>query len=404
MKITKQITTLLLGLAASATSLTAWADVPFEPTTITAGKFADNTKWYTMTIGAGSLRIHDNAGANYIQLGGQMSLKDENLWCFVGDETNGFMIYNKQAGPTKALAASSTMSGTNGGNTYPILQNVTGLASSIVNRWDFKKASKASNGQAISVNNGYFVNEHGHSSYIINNRDGKLAFWSVGYDNGSAIVVSSIKATFSIDLKNGKFTSTNTAGTWASTWKSTAVSPQLTLNCGNNNMCKVGTTNTIAIASGQYGSATYTLSPTRGYIIENYSFKMKNQSKTTKNVTLKVGSKEYKVTNEETTITVSNINAENTNFTLSGDNHGVQLTDFVVNVALSNKEPEPQTDLMKATGLPTYRIPAIAKAYNGNLISVADYRYNGSDIGGGKLDFRHAVLHGQVKGLRNELP
>lgn len=391
MKITKQIATLLLGFVASATSLTAWADVPFEPTTITAGKFAENTKWYTMTIGAGSLRIHDNADQNYIQLGGQMRLKDENLWCFVGDETNGFLIYNKQAGPTKALAASSTMSGANGGTTYPTLQNVEGLASSIVNRWDFKKASKASNGQAISVANGYYVNEHGHSSYIINNRDGKLAFWSAGYDNGSAVVVSSTKATFFVDLKDGKFTSTNTAGTWASTWKSNAVGPQLALNCGNNNMCKVGTTNSIAIASGQNGSATYTLSPTVGYVIESYSFKVKNQSSTTKEVTLKVGSKEYKVTNEAITITASGLNATSTNFTLSGDNHGVQLTDFVVNVALSDKEPEPQTDLMKATGLPTYRIPAIAKAYNGDLISVADYRYNGSDIGGGKLDLRARI-------------
>lgn len=391
MKISTKITTLLLVLAASATSLTAWADVPFEPTTITNGKFATNTKWYTMTIGAASLRIHDNGDQNYIQLGGQMSLNDENLWCFVGDETNGFVIYNKQAGVTKALAASTTMSGTNGGSTYPTLQNVSGLSSAKVNRWDFKPATTASNGQTITVKNGYYVNEHGHSSYIMNNRDGILAFWSAGYDNGSAIVVSSVKSSFTIDMTSGNFTSTNAAGTWASTWKSTETSPQLTLSCGANNMCKVDNTSLIAIASGQAGSATYTLSLPTGYVVEGYSFKAKNVSNTSSEATIKVGDKTYNVTNNELQIEDADINEASTNFVLSGDNHAIELSDFVINVSVTMKAAEPQTDLMIATGLPTYRIPAIAKAYNGDLISVADYRYNGSDIGGGKLDLRASI-------------
>lgn len=38
-----------------------------------------------------------------------------------------------------------------------------------------------------------------------------------------------------------------------------------------------------------------------------------------------------------------------------------------------------------------YRIPAIAKAKNGDLISVADYRYSRGDIGSGKLDLRYRI-------------
>lgn len=392
MGISTRISTLLLGLVASATSFTSWADVPFEPTTITAdGQFAASTKWYTMTIGAGALRIHDNGTQSYIQLGGTMSLDDENLWCFVGDETSGFMIYNKQTGTKMALAASSTMTGTNGGTTYPTLKNISGLASTMVNRWDFKEATTTSNGLALAVKNGYYVNEHGHSSYIMNNRDGKLAFWSAGYDNGSAIVVSAVNSIFNVDMSHGSFTSTNPDGTWASTWKSTATAPQLTLSSGLNNMAQTGTTSNLVVTSGTAGSSTYTLSVPSGYVVESYSFKVKNLNSSDKELTLKVGSKEYKVTDEETVVNVEDINSVSTQFVLKGDNHAAELSDFVVNATIYIKAPEPQTDLLIATGLPTYRIPAITKAYNGDLIAVADYRYNGSDIGGGKLDLRARI-------------
>ena len=391
MGITTRISTLLLGLVASATSFTSWADVPFEPTTITAdGQFAAGTKWYTMTIGAGALRIHDNGTQSYIQLGGTMSLDAENLWCFVGDETKGFMIYNKQTGTKKALAASSTMTGTNGGTTYPTLKNVTGLASSMVNRWDFKAATTTSNGQALSVKGGYYVNEHGHSTYIMNNRDGKLAFWSGGYDNGSAIVVSAVNHIFNVNTDNGRFTTTSTDNHF-STWKSTATSPHLTFSADASNMSKAEASSHIAISAGEAGTSTYTLSVPSGYVLDSYSFKVKNLASSDAPLTLKIGDKTYDVTDEETLVNVEGIDAASATMVLSGDNHAVELTDFVVNATIYIKAPEPQTDLMIATGLPTYRIPAIAKAYNGDLISVADYRYNGSDIGGGKLDLRARI-------------
>ena len=136
MKTIKRLATLALAVF---TSVGVWADVPFTPTTLTdSGEFAENTTWYTMTIGAGKLRISDNNGANKITVGGYLNAADENLWCFVGNETDGFMILNKQAGATKALTAPTAITGSNDGTSYAILADIATLnASTHTNLWNF---------------------------------------------------------------------------------------------------------------------------------------------------------------------------------------------------------------------------------------------------------------------------
>lgn len=130
----------LLGMAAIAIS--TWADVPFKPTTITDGKFATDTEWYTLGIGAAKLRISDNGTDNFITLGGFITADDENMWCFVGNETDGFKIYNKKTGITKVLAAPATMDGKSDGTAYAYLQTAEGLANTQCDLWDFKAATK----------------------------------------------------------------------------------------------------------------------------------------------------------------------------------------------------------------------------------------------------------------------
>lgn len=250
MKLTTRLSALLVGFAAMASA--AWAGVPFKATTITDGQFAADTEWYTLEIGASKLRISDNADKGYIQLGGLMTGADANLWCFVGDDTNGYKIYNKQAGATKALAAPTTMSDGEGKTSYAYLQTVDGLATTQTNLWDFAEATKTSANKDLSITGGFYINEHGITANRLNNRDGKLAFWSGGYDNGSVFTI--VKAS------------------------------------------------------------------------------------------------------ERTFVT-----------------------------------PEPQTDLLITTGQPNYRIPAIARAHNGDLIAVADYRFTGSDIGYGRLDLHSKI-------------
>ena len=78
-------------------ALFASAQVPFETTTITDGKFDDATTWYLMRIGTGNAVITDNDGAEYISVGrATTSYEDKDLWCFVDKGTDGYAIYNKQ--------------------------------------------------------------------------------------------------------------------------------------------------------------------------------------------------------------------------------------------------------------------------------------------------------------------
>lgn len=250
MKFFTKLSTLVVGFAAMAS--VTWADVPFKPTTITGGLFAPDTEWYVLENGAGKLRISDNGANDYIQLGGFMANSDENLWCFVGDEANGFKIYNKKQGTAKALAAPNSMNDQTDGTSYAYLQAVDGLATTQTNLWDFTAATQKSNGGSLDITGGYYVNEHGTSANKLNNRNSKLAFWVGGYDNGSVITITNAK---------------------------------------------------------------------------DYTF----------------------------------------------------------------IEREPQTDLLISTGLPNYRIPAITKAYNGDIIAVADYRFSGADIGSGRLDLHQKI-------------
>lgn len=105
----KKIFTLFLCGLFSATAINA--QVPFKVTTIENGEFAEGTTWYTMGIGEGAKLIKDNAGADHIALGVSTPKgNDDELWCFVGNATDGYAVYNKQAGTGKMLASKTTMS------------------------------------------------------------------------------------------------------------------------------------------------------------------------------------------------------------------------------------------------------------------------------------------------------
>lgn len=382
---TTRLSALALGLAFAAGS---WADVPFKVTKVTAdGKFDPSTVWYTMTIGTGNIRISNNKGADFISLTGKLSPADENLWCFVGDEANGYQIYNKETGTSMVLTAPVDMSESEGGTAYAVLKDATLTDAAYSNRWDFKEAKMTSGNQSISVENGWYVNQHSLTANILNNRQGKLAFWSAGFDNGSAIVVSEAGKTFEVNMANGKFTATNAAGSYASAWASTATDPTLRLTTGANNMSKHGDSD-FNLASGGTKSSTYNLTAGSGYLVTGYSFTFQNEKANANALKFVVGDKEYNVTNEPQTITVSNLTEATAQFTLTGDNHNVTVTNFTVNVCVSFAAGEKQTDLFVTDGSKPapYRIPAIAKAHNGDLIAVSDYRPCGSDIGYGRVD------------------
>ncbi len=163
-------------------------ELPFQTTTIVNGAFAEGTKWYTMKI-KNQFYITDNAGADKIVVSGhgRTDLADSDLWCFTGDEENGYQIYNKQAGATKVLASSTEMMGTTGGSTFPTLQPADALPANYVGVWDFNVSTD------FSGVNGFYIALRGHASSIMNLRDGNLAFWTGGSDAGSTIVITDME-------------------------------------------------------------------------------------------------------------------------------------------------------------------------------------------------------------------
>ena len=386
----------LLSLLSLFAVASVFAQVPFKVTTIENGEFAEGTTWYTMGIGDGAKLIKDNAGADHIALGTSIPKgNDDELWCFVGNATDGYALYNKQAGVTKVLASKTTMGtlagyGGTGGSTYPTMQDAANLPEGYVGRWDFASSNK------ISGVNGYFMRIHG-TNYAVNNFGGigKLAFWAEGADAGSTIVFTAAETSVEILASNGTFTASNANGTWHSKWESSQLAG-FSLSANANNMTTSG--DYIAGYSGQSGSCTYTLTAPEGLAVAGYSFDYVNTNNDG-SYTLTIASEGKNVTSSATVqhldIEVADP-ARTVSFTQTGANKGITFSNFVVYMKLDIRTPEPAFDVFPTltSGDIPYRIPAIATAKNGNIIAVADYRHSRADIGmatNGRIDLRARI-------------
>ena len=388
----KKTFTLLLSLFVAAG---AWAQVPFKVTTIENGEFAEGTTWYTMGIGEGAKLIKDNAGADYITLGiSTPKGNDDELWCFVGNDTDGYAVYNKQAGTSKVLASKTTMSaisgyGGTGGSTYPTMQDATNLPSGYVGRWDFAASNK------IADVNGYFMRIHG-TNYAVNNFGGigKLAFWAEGADAGSTIVFTAAETSLEILASAGSFTASNANGTWHSKWESNVLAG-FSLSANANNMTTSG--DYIAGYSGQSGTCTYTLTAPEGMVVTGYSFDYVNTNNDgSYALTLNAEGKSYtsSATSQHLDVEVAEP-ARMVSFSQTGANKGITYSNFIVYMKLDIRTPEPSVDVFTTTPATIpYRIPAITTARNGNIIAVADYRHSRADIGmatNGRIDIRARI-------------
>lgn len=389
----KKIFTFLLLLSFVAS---AWAQVPFKVTTIENGEFAEGTTWYVMAIGEGSKLIKDNDGAESITLGSaNITGADDELWCFVGNDTDGYAVYNKQAGAGKVLASSTNMSaisgyGGTGGSTYPTMQDAEKLPEGYIGRWDFATSDKIANVD------GYFMRIHG-TNYAVNNFGGRgmLAFWAEGVDAGSTIVFTAAESTVEVLVSAGSFTASNSNKTWHSKWES-SILEGFSLSTNANNMTTSG--DYIAGYSGQSGTSTYALTAPEGLVVAGYSFDFVNTGNDgSYSLTLTAEGKSY-----TSSATAQSVNVEvaeparTVSFTQSGANKGITFSNFKVYLKLDIRTPEPSFDVFPTmtSGAIPYRIPAIATAKNGNIIAVADYRHSRADIGmatNGRIDLRARI-------------
>ena len=159
----------------------------YVTTTITNGVFADTTTWYTIQIGQDGFVWANNGKAKYIALN-KTEIDITNpaqLWCFTGNDEEGFKLYNAEAGGNMLLAASTDMGGNAGGSTHPILYPVDKVPSGYVSVWRFMNSTDlgpASKEYAYMHQDGYEANK-------VNNRDRKLAFWDGGQDGGSTLQI-----------------------------------------------------------------------------------------------------------------------------------------------------------------------------------------------------------------------
>lgn len=329
----KRLLPLLLALCGSATI--SWADTPVKVTTVTNDGFAERTHWYYLSIGTQGYRISDNRNNPFITLGGTRRVTADNVWCFVGDETNGYMIYNMNAGPKMALAAPTEMKGKDGGESFAYLISTDELPSGYTNRWDIKAADTK-----YGIKNGYYISEHGADAKTLNNRGRKLAFWSTGKDAGSTIAINPIYdethvGEMTIDLTTGTFTASNNNKTWHKTWTSNVTGkPVITFSADNNDMSSNSDDNTINMAPGTMNgnTATYTIASSEAQIMR-YSFTVAKKTTSATKMTLTVNGKEYDMTSGSQTISVTlPTSATSTSFKLYGAQaaEGLKVTNFKV--------------------------------------------------------------------------
>ena len=373
----------------------------FSPTTIIDGDFAQGTVWYTLQIAANGFVIDNNGTESYIALDEYISdaTNDAQLWAFVGDNTNGYKLYNKEAGATKVLAAPTAMTGTTGSTSYPKLVDASNIPSGYTALWLFTPSSDLGEGDTY-----YYMYEKDYPSNKVNNRDNKLAFWNGGADAGSTVNVRFAQAEYAINTKTGNWTASNAAGTWASTWMSTAV-PHISLaeSQGRNNMASYNTDGDIqmftclenAAVNGVY-TATYNISAAQGYFIAGYSFNFKSSG--ANNVTVTPTGLSGVTANQTTAqnVIVTGSEDNSLSFTItSNSNMFANTTDFHATIVRNATEIETSQEIFVTYPNSTpYRIPAIAMAKNGDLIAVADYRHSGADIGvvnNGRID-----LHARI--------
>ena len=125
------------------------------------------------------------------------------MWCFTGNEEDGYYIYNKQAGPTKVLAAPTAMLGSTGANSYPVLKEKDNLPTGYTAVWRFMDSNSLGSTDVAYA----YMYEDGYVANKVNNRDNKLAFWNGGQDSGSTLQIRYATSTTDIaELKgeNGK--------------------------------------------------------------------------------------------------------------------------------------------------------------------------------------------------------
>ena len=176
-----------------------------------------DAKWYLMTLGKapnGNLPVvRYNSSNQYITLEqGDNTFKyaKNDQWAFVGNPFDGFKIYNRALSDGR-LISSTTMSGTEGQNTFPYV-SADALQSGYTDTWDVYEQGVG--GDQSAITGGFAISQHGTPANKMNRRwqnsanggtDYRMAYWTGGSDNGSTFTVSQTSLpNITLNTVNGK--------------------------------------------------------------------------------------------------------------------------------------------------------------------------------------------------------
>lgn len=351
---------------------TASAIERLQTTHVVNGHFSPNTVWYTIAIGQGQRAstfpwIYKADNKPFTLTSSHVDATPEALWCLTGNNSAGYQLYNRAATAQKLLVSPREMKGTTGGEAYPVVLTAAGL-----NTATYESLWKLEPSNDIAGETAFYLCQNG-TNYGVNNRDNKLAFWTGGKDRGSAVVFTPAAVDFEVGSQYGDFK--NASGTPAETslWNSTLTTPAaLQLSTMNTSFQPAADGKSFLLTDAISGS--YTLStPTKGYIIEGYSF---DYPSTLTSVTTTDGT----VSAQSGHFEVRDLRKASTVFTVAGNG---MVKNFRVFVRLADKVDNAHTVTVFDNALSEvpYRIPALAQTRDGRLLADCDYRLSRSDIG-----------------------
>ena len=180
------------------------ATTPFEA----SKSFASAQKWYNLKIkGASYWSVDDDAST--ISLSGDKPATDANnaKWAFVGNPFDGYIIYNGIDRDKVLSTPINIADGNTGGNTFPFVQALDEKTDEQNNEWVVYKSTYQTNG--------FFVGQKGYTTSKLNLRDGKLAYWNGGADNGSTVNAEEVEAPVFEDDPDTGISQTEATGTSA---------------------------------------------------------------------------------------------------------------------------------------------------------------------------------------------
>lgn len=259
---------------------------------------------------------------------------EASLWCLVGNATS-FKLYNRAAGETLALTAASTTPGD--GTTVSMGAAANASTWQVV---DYLTAGKPGYAITLAGSSGFGLNSYGGAGK-------QIKFYSSS-DNGShwmPVRTESDAMTYSVEL----------TGTQPYALNTKVANMQFTMGGSTSTLAVNG-----AVAAKSYfaninQNFTASFVMYRGYKLDGFVVDGTTQDALT-NFTPQTGG--------STVVAKLSVDTDN--------------------------EAQYLAYSLSATGKP-YRIPAIAKAPNGDLLAFYDYRPCGSDIGYGEVDVMYRI-------------